>query len=85
MSGSLYVETTVGAPHSTASRERPSAVTSRGAATASGSRTDCDVNQFWQYAQCRSQPSIPNESASEPGRAWKKGFFSIGSHWIAPT
>ena len=36
--------------------------------------------------RCRKAPgSMPKESASEPGRAWKKGFFSIGSHCSAPT
>ena len=51
------------------------AETSRGGATAWGSRMDWEVNQFWQYEQCRSQPSIPKERASEPGSAWKKRFL----------
>ena len=38
----------VGAPLRTASSASSEAETSRGVPTASGSRTDCDVNQFWQ-------------------------------------
>ena len=63
------VETIVGAPQSAARATSSSAETSRGAPTASGSRIDCEVNQFWQYAQCRSQPSIPKLIASAPGNA----------------
>ncbi len=46
---------------------------------------DWEVNQVLQYAQCKSHPSIPKDSASEPGSAWKNGFFSMGSHCSAPT
>ena len=46
MSGSLYVETIVGAPLSRASPTSSAAETSRGDPTASGSRIDWDVNQF---------------------------------------
>jgi hypothetical protein len=56
-----------------------------GGATAIGSRSAWDVTQFWQYEQCRSQPSMPKLYASAPGRAWKNGFFSMGSHWTPPT
>ena len=38
-----------------------------GGATASGSRSAWDVTQFWQYEQCRSQPSMPKLKASAPG------------------
>jgi hypothetical protein len=51
----------------------------------SGSRIACDVTQFWQYGQWKSQPSMPKVSASDPGSTWKKGFFSTGSHCRAPT
>jgi hypothetical protein len=49
------------------------------------SRSACDVSQFWQYPQWKSQPSIPNVSVSLPGRQWKNGFFSVGSHCSAAT
>lgn len=46
---------------------------------ARGSRIVCEDSQFWQNGQCRSQPSIPNDSARAPGMKWKNGFFSMGS------
>jgi len=49
-----------------------------------GSRSACEVNQFWQYPQCKSHPSIPKLIANVPGSAWKNGFFSMGSHCNAP-
>lgn len=37
------------------------------------------VSQFWQKAQVRLQPTVPNESTAVPGRKWWSGFFSTGS------
>jgi len=39
----------------------------------------CDISQFWQFLQCKLQPTVAIESILEPGKKWNKGFFSIGS------
>src|SRR5688572_771814 len=67
MSGSLYVDTTIFAPWRSASCTSDAGVVSCGGAIARGSRNACDVTQFWQYEQCRSQPGIPKLYASAPG------------------
>src|SRR2546422_4298041 len=79
ISGSLYVLVTMRAPCSSDRETNCSGVSRWGGAIALGSRTACDVTQFWQYAQWKSQPSIPKLMASDPGSAWKNGFFSTGS------
>jgi hypothetical protein len=56
-----------------------SAPKNSGSMPALGSRIVCEVSQFWQYEQWKSQPSIPKVSVVEPGRKWKNGFFSVGS------
>ena len=38
-----------------------------------------EISWFWQKAQARLQPAVPNDSTDEPGRKWLSGFFSIGS------
>ena len=79
ISGSLYVLHTIGAPSASARSTMCPALIGRTGESAAGSRSACDVTQFWQYEQCRSQPSIPKLSAPLPGRKWKNGFFSTGS------
>ncbi|MGD8727633.1 MAG: hypothetical protein PVH40_08310 [Gemmatimonadales bacterium] len=37
------------------------------------------MSQFWQNAQARLHPAVPNESTGVPGKKWLSGFFSIGS------
>jgi hypothetical protein len=37
------------------------------------------MSWFWQKAQARLHPAVPNDSTAEPGRKWLSGFFSIGS------
>ena len=85
ISGSLYEDPTMRAPWRTARPTSSSGVTSRGMTPAVSSRSACEVSQFWQYPQWKSQPSMPNVSVSLPGRQWKKGFFSVGSHCKAAT
>ena len=69
---------TVSAPFSTANRTNCSAVIGSGGAVLIGSRSACDVNQFWQYPQCRSQPSIPKLIASVPGKRVEERFLLDG-------
>ena len=38
-----------------------------------------EMSWFWQKAQARLQPAVPNDSTGVPGRKWFSGFFSIGS------
>src|SRR5439155_6938195 len=85
MSGSLYDDPTSLPPGPSASHTRPSGVTSVGRTPAAASRSAWLVSQFWQYPQWKSDPSIPKVGVSEPGSAWKNGFFSVGSHCRAAT
>jgi hypothetical protein len=53
------VDTTTRAPSRFASSAIRLGEVSIGGEIADGSRSACDVTQFWQYEQCRSQPSMP--------------------------
>ena len=89
--GSLYVLVITGAPVLAHSSRISSGVTSWILRLASGSPPSrdrepaCEVSQFWHQRHRNEHPSIPNETVGRPGRTWKKGFFSIGSHCAPAT
>src|ERR1017187_6776616 len=41
----------------------------------------CEISQFWQLRQRKTQPDVAREKLSVPGRKWNSGFFSTGSTW----
>src|SRR5208282_1061197 len=41
----------------------------------------CEISQFWQFRQRKTQPEVASEKLNVPGRKWKSGFFSTGSTW----
>ena len=38
---------------------------------------------FWQKEHLKLQPTVPNDNDLDFGRKWYRGFFSIGSIFIA--
>ena len=41
----------------------------------------CEISQFWQFRQRKTQPEVASEKLNVPGRKWNSGFFSTGSTW----
>src|ERR1700733_7780651 len=78
--GSLYVNAIEGHPCRMASRTTSSGGTYD---ECTWSDRDFEMSQFWQKKQPILQPAVPMEKTRVPGRKGLRGFFWIGSIFMA--